>query len=114
MTIKEYQTWTRKLVKYKKSAVEIKNAGLYYVALGLTGESGEVANKVKKIFRDKDSVVSVEDREDILDEVGDVLYYLARLCDELGGDIQEVINKNVEKLEDRQNRGAISGSGDNR
>lgn len=88
--------------------------GLAYAVLGLGGEAGEIANKVKKIIRDRGGVITSEDKNDLLKEAGDVLWYLARLVDELGGSLDEVADSNLRKLLDRQRRGVLTGSGDTR
>lgn len=83
-----------------------------YSTLGLVGEAGEIANKVKKLRRDMKSRESI--KEDIASEIGDCLWYLARLCDDFDLSLNEVAYDNITKLEDRKQRGVISGSGDNR
>ena len=83
---------------------------IYYMTLGLTGEAGEVANKVKKVMRDGKAL----DLDDIKKELGDVLWYVAGLCTVTGIPLEEVAKANLEKLADRQKRGVIGGSGDNR
>ena len=88
--------------------------GIVYLALGLTGEAGEVANKVKKIVRDYGDDAPYELIEAIADELGDVFWYLVRLCDELGYSPADVMSANAQKLLDRKRRGTIQGSGDNR
>ncbi|OGY56975.1 MAG: hypothetical protein A2119_01155 [Candidatus Colwellbacteria bacterium GWA2_46_10] len=85
-----------------------------YPVLGLAGETGEVAEKIKKILRDKDGVVSDEDREEIKKELGDVLWYLSRLSAEMGLSLEDVAQSNIEKLFSRLERGKIQGEGDNR
>lgn len=85
-----------------------------YPTLGLTGEAGEIANKVKKIFRDNGGVVTDEKRADLKAEVGDVLWYLAALCRDLGISMQEAAVENLTKLADRKARGTLQGSGDKR
>jgi NTP pyrophosphatase (non-canonical NTP hydrolase) len=87
---------------------------LVYFTLGLTGEAGEVADKIKKIYRDKQGVLSPEDREAIISEMGDVLWYIAMLADELDVDLSVVAHNNITKLRDRQVRGTLRGSGDDR
>lgn len=84
------------------------------MTLGLVGEAGEIANKVKKIIRDNGGVVTPEQASQIATEVGDVLWYVAALSRELGVDLGEVAQANIQKLTDRQARGVIGGSGDNR
>jgi NTP pyrophosphatase (non-canonical NTP hydrolase) len=86
-----------------------------YLTLGLTGEAGEIANKVKKFIRDgatKDEYLAK--RIEIAYEIGDVLWYCAVLADELEMNLGHIMEKNLEKLADRHKRGKISGSGDNR
>lgn len=88
--------------------------GLAYVALGLAGEAGEVANKVKKILRDNDGVVTDEVKTKIADECGDVYWYLAQLATEIGYPMALIAERNLAKLADRQERGVLAGSGDTR
>ena len=80
----------------------------------MAGETGEVVEKVKKIIRDKDSIVGDEEREELKKEIGDVLWYVAALCSELGLDMQDVAEYNLNKTRDRVLRGMIKGEGDNR
>lgn len=82
--------------------------------LGVTGEAGEIAEKFKKIIRDKNGVISDEDKNELTKEIGDVLWYLSVLANQLGLSFEDVATKNLEKLKSRKNRGVISGSGDNR
>lgn len=89
-------------------------AALSYCGLGLGGETGEVLEHLKKVQRDHAGVVSLERREALSKELGDVLWYLGRLASELGLELDTVARKNIEKLQDRKNRGVIQGSGDNR
>jgi NTP pyrophosphatase (non-canonical NTP hydrolase) len=82
--------------------------------LGLVGESGEVAEKVKKIVRDKKGVISSEDRAELLKELGDILWYINAVAHLLDSSIDEVASKNLEKVLSRKSRGVTQGSGDNR
>lgn len=82
--------------------------------LGLVGESGEFADKVKKIIRDKDGVLSDADRQELIKEIGDILWYVNAVAILLGSDIETVAQKNLEKVLSRKARGVIGGSGDNR
>lgn len=82
--------------------------------LGLVGESGEVAEKVKKIIRDKHGAVSDEDRAELLKELGDILWYVNAVAHLLDSSLTEVASKNLEKVLSRKDRGATGGSGDNR
>lgn len=85
----------------------------YYPALGL-GEAGEVQGKVKKIMRDDGGVITDAKRQAIRDELGDVLWYVAVLAIEMGLTLDEIAAANVQKLQDRKDRGVIKGSGDYR
>jgi len=85
-----------------------------YPTLGLVGEAGEVAEKVKKLIRDGDGVLTDSDREKIALEVSDICWYIAVLAYELDYSLEEVMQMNLDKLASRKARGVISGSGDNR
>ena len=85
-----------------------------YPTLGLVGEAGEVAEKVKKVIRDKKGIFDEESKKGIKKELGDVLWYLSNLCDEFNFSFEEVASQNLEKLKKRASRGMISGSGDDR
>ena len=85
-----------------------------YPTLGLVGEAGEVAEKVKKVLRDKNGEFDNESKAAIKKELGDVLWYLSNLCTELNFSLNDVALLNLEKLNSRVSRGKISGSGDNR
>jgi NTP pyrophosphatase (non-canonical NTP hydrolase) len=87
---------------------------LAHWALGVTGESGEIAEKVKKLIRDYDGKISDDDKRELAKEIGDVLWYLAVLAKHLGYSLDEIGKQNIAKLRDRQARGKIKGSGDNR
>lgn len=87
---------------------------IVYPTLGLVNEAGELAGKVKKIFRDKGGQISAEDREALKYELGDVLWYLAQICTELDLTLDEVAAANLEKLFARLERGTIGGEGDHR
>ena len=87
---------------------------IVYPTLGLVNEAGEVAGKIKKIFRDRNGAPSEEDRQALKSELGDVLWYLAQICTELDLTLEEVAAYNLEKLFDRQARGKIQGDGDQR
>jgi len=111
LELEEYQRMTDTTAIYPEAGDGSAQA-LAYVTLGLTGEAGEVANKVKKILRDSSGVVSDAVREDLLKETGDILWYLARLATELGASLGQVGQDNLNKLLDRKERGVIGGSGD--
>lgn len=108
-----YQLATAETAIYPGTG-EGEAAALTYVTLGLTGEAGEIANKVKKILRDSGGEISSEVRADLAKELGDVLWYLTRLADELGYSLYGIANENMKKLASRAERGVIGGSGDNR
>ncbi len=104
--------------EYQSIAMSTKNYGkglpLFYPVIKLNGEAGEVAEKVGKIWRDKEGDVSEEDRIEILKELGDNLYYIVAAADDLKSNLAEVANLNIKKILDRRSRGVISGNGDNR
>lgn len=108
-----YQIATRETAKYP-GALDDDNLllALSYVGLGLTNEAGEVAGKLKKVIRDNECFVSDDRRAAMIDELGDVLWYLARFADELGVTLSEVATVNLRKLRGRLERGTISGDGD--
>lgn len=83
-------------------------------ALGVTGEAGELADKIKKVYRDGNGVFRTEERHEIVKELGDVLWYVTRLGATLGFSLEEIAAQNMAKLADRAKRGVIGGSGDNR
>jgi NTP pyrophosphatase (non-canonical NTP hydrolase) len=86
-----------------------------YLTLGLTGEAGEIANKVKKFIRDGAPPDEYEAKKiQIAYEIGDVMWYCAVLAEELGMDLGHIMEKNLEKLADRKKRGTLAGSGDTR
>lgn len=108
MEISEYQRASRRTAEYPREA------WLAYPALGLAGEAGEVAEHAKKVIRDDRGTVSAERRAAMSKELGDVLWYVAQLATELGLDLEEIASQNLEKLLSRQQRGVLSGSGDDR
>lgn len=109
MTFDEYQRRSRTTAQYP-------NAGnnFLYPTLGLCGESGEVAEKIKKVVRDDGGVVGEERRQEIAHELGDVLWYVSQIAAELGLSLDAVAARNLEKLSSRAARGKLSGSGDDR
>ena len=111
MTFNNYQANAGRTAFYPRN---FKNEGLYYTTLGLVGEAGEIANKVKKIMRDNNGKLEEIHKADIFDELGDVLWYCASLADELGVNLEDVAKCNLNKLADRLKRDTIKGSGDKR
>jgi NTP pyrophosphatase (non-canonical NTP hydrolase) len=109
MNFSDYQTKSRATAKYP-----VIGHGVIYPVLGLTNEAGEVAGKIKKVFRDKDGIINEEQREALKAELGDVLWYISQVCTELDISLDEVAEANLTKLIDRQARGKIQGDGDNR
>jgi NTP pyrophosphatase (non-canonical NTP hydrolase) len=85
-----------------------------YPALGLAGEAGEVCDKIKKVLRDDGGVFTEEKLAGIGKELGDVLWYVAALCNELGFKLEDIMQGNIDKLTDRTARGVRGGSGDDR
>jgi NTP pyrophosphatase (non-canonical NTP hydrolase) len=87
---------------------------LMHWVLGINGEAGEIAEKMKKIIRDKNGVMTEEDKKDFGKEMGDVLWYLAVFANHLGLKLDDVAQANLDKLADRKMRDVLRGSGDNR
>ena len=85
-----------------------------YPTMGLMNEAGEVAGKIKKIFRYQNGQITEEDRQSLKNELGDVLWYLTQICTELGLTLEEVAETNITKIFSRQERGKLGGDGDNR
>jgi NTP pyrophosphatase (non-canonical NTP hydrolase) len=109
MELNEYQTESRKTAVYPDI-----NSNIVYPTLGLAGEAGEVANKVKKIIRDKGGLLTGQDRKKIADELGDVLWYVGALASELGYDLDLIAVRNLIKLRSRQEQNKLHGTGDSR
>ena len=109
MDFDNYQKEARKTAIYPN-----KDKNFIYPTLGLVGESGEVAEKIKKILRDKNGTFDDESKLALKKELGDVLWYLSNLCNELDFTLSEVASANLEKLNLRLSKGRISGSGDDR
>ncbi len=111
------------LDKYQKQAaefdlfettVDLKSPGFLEKILGLAGEAGEAADKVKKIIRDKGGYASEEDRAALVKELGDVMWYVANVARYLGVSLSEVAEGNIEKLSSRKKRNKLHGEGDER
>lgn len=109
--------------EYSNTAISTLTAGHHYgdidaelmaQVLGLVGESGEIAEKFKKLVRDKKGALSQEDKDEIIKELGDILWYVNAVSHLLGSSLEEVAQKNLGKVLDRKARGKTHGSGDNR
>jgi len=109
MDFNKYQKLAKKTAVYPNIG---KN--FTYPTIGLMGEAGEVANKIKKLIRDDSSKITKEKREELKAEIGDMLWYIAQLSTELGLKLADIAKYNVEKLSKRQKENKIHGSGDNR
>ena len=109
MDFNDYQTKSRKTAKYPAIGHAV-----IYPTLGLVNEAGEVAGKIKKVFRDKDGEINAETRDALKAELGDVLWYMAQVATELDLTLDEIAEYNIAKLMDRLERGKIKGDGDNR
>ena len=109
MDFKEYQIKSRQTAIYPGA-----DQNFIYPTLGLVGEAGEVAEKIKKVLRDAGGVVSEEARAEISKELGDVLWYVAQVATELHLDLDDVAQNNLDKLFSRKDRGQLHGNGDNR
>lgn len=109
MDLSEYQERSRVTAVYPDAG-----DNLLYPTLGLCGEAGEVAEKVKKMVRDDGGVLSAERREALSKELGDVLWYVAQLATEADLDLGDIADANLAKLLSRQQRGRLTGSGDDR
>jgi NTP pyrophosphatase (non-canonical NTP hydrolase) len=109
MELSEYQSLSRRTATYPRAGKDMT-----YPALGLCGEAGEVAEKVKKTLRDDDGVLTDERRAALSRELGDVLWYLSQVATEAGLDLEEIAAENLDKLFSRQERGVLRGSGDDR
>jgi NTP pyrophosphatase (non-canonical NTP hydrolase) len=109
MDFQEYQKKSRETAIYPTVG-----KGFVYPTMGLAGEAGEVSEKIKKLFRDKNGVADGDTKRELEKELGDVLWYLSQIATELGLSLDEVAQKNIEKLFSRKERGALHGNGDNR
>jgi NTP pyrophosphatase (non-canonical NTP hydrolase) len=113
-TFTGYQVATDETAVYPGAGDQDSIIALAYVTLGLAGEAGELANKVKKILRDQGGEITTENKVDLEAELGDVLWYLARVATQIGTPLAMVAESNIHKLRNRMIRGVIKGVGDNR
>ena len=111
MEFDEYQKLAARTGAYNSDSTDYI---LMYLCMGIAGESGEVIEKIKKIFRNDKGVVSDEKREDLKKEIGDVLWYLSQLAKHLDLSFDDIAQTNIQKLADRAARGVIQSEGDNR
>lgn len=109
MNFNEYQKKARETAIYPN-----KDNNFIYPTLGLVGEAGEVAEKIKKVIRDDNGVITPLKKEEIKKELGDVLWYISSLACELSIELEEIAEKNIEKLYSRLERNKVHGDGDNR
>lgn len=118
MTPSEYQKKVKELSIYKNTLPDEKvlpainpysPKDIVYTVLGLTGEAGEVANQVKKYIRDDEFVWTTDRLGKVYDELGDTLWYLTAVCNELGFDLADVMSSNIAKLEGRKKKGTLKG-----
>ncbi len=109
MTFSEYQKESRKTAIYPDAG---KN--FIYPTLGLSGESGEVAEKIKKVWRDNNCQLNENGKQEIKKELGDVLWYLSQLATELNLSLENIAQSNLEKTNLRSQNNKINGAGDNR
>ena len=113
MDLDKYQ---KRAAKYDlfETTVDLKSPGFLEKILGLAGEAGEAADKVKKILRDKGGYASEDDRAALVKELGDVLWYVANVARYLDVNLSEIAKGNIDKLESRRKRNKLHGEGDER
>lgn len=116
MTFDEYQqlaarTWNARSNRAYDEDAKYK---IMYLTLGIASEAGEVADKVKKVMRNDGGNFTDEKKQEIMMELGDVLWYASMLAQDLGGTLEQVADMNIKKLADRAARGVIASTGDNR
>lgn len=117
LTFRDYQNRANETAIYPNVGTEILHpvtAGLVYPVMAIGGEVGELQNKVKKLIRDGDNAFTHEQMESLVKEIGDIQWYLAAICTELGIDLGRVAIENIQKLERRKAEGKLQGSGDDR
>jgi len=109
MQLNEYQNEANKTALYPG-----RGSNVLYPTLGLCGESGEVAEKVKKLIRDRDGKMDDAWKTELAKELGDVLWYISQIAVEIGTDLESVAQANIAKLRSRMERQTLHGDGDNR
>jgi len=113
MDFNEYQERTAD-TDIGTAAQDCLNPGWLYYVLGIAGEAGEISEKFKKLFRDKNGIVDEEFKDVVIKEMGDVQWYMARLCSMFDIPFEKVFTTNIEKLASRMKRNMIHGNGDER
>lgn len=108
VNLEEYQQFVRSTKRYSKEH------SVLYPVIGLASEVGEVSGKVKKVLRDQEGTMTSDNIVELIAELGDVLWYVTCIADDLGVPLIDLFTVNVSKLTDRMNRDTIQGSGDNR
>jgi len=113
MDFNSYNKQVSQVLFYPHTLKEVDIAPMY-LSLGICGETGELAEKIKKCYRDNQGQFTEYSKEEIKKEIGDVLWYLNRLCEELGFTLESAAELNIAKLQDRIDREVLRGQGDNR
>jgi len=108
MNFNEYQSMA------VSTAIYPEYTKIFYPALGLSGEVGELCNKIKKVYRDKNGEFTEETKQQLAGEIGDTLWYISALANDLGLHLDDIAQNNLLKLTSRKERGVIGGNGDNR
>lgn len=108
LTLNQYQE------QAKATAIYPESSAIVYPILGLVGEAGELANKYKKVMRDDNGILYDEKKAALISELGDCLWYIAALANDLGVTLEQVGNHNLHKLSSRATSGTLQGSGDAR
>ena len=115
MNFNDYQKLAKKTDYFSsKNERKIFGNNLVNATLGLAGESGEFADKIKKLYRDRKGKMDVATKQDLIHELGDILWYIAKMARELDVKLDDVARLNIEKLMSRKKRGVITGQGDHR
>ena len=109
MDLNDYQAASLQTAVYPD-----QGSNFVYPALGLVGEAGEVADKLKKVLRDNNGILTNRVRDEVAKEIGDVLWYVSVLAYEMDYDLNAIAQINIDKLASRQQRNVLQGSGDNR
>ena len=110
MDFDEYQSEAETTAIFPDELPEFVETGQVYTVLGASGETGEIQEKLKKAIREDDPSYI----DDMRDEVGDVVWYLSQICEEFGWSMEQIAEENLAKLQDREERGQLTGEGDDR